>query len=84
MIRVNGSKPGTIRTVSLILSLGFAVTGCADLGESNPSPKPDSGSGVSAEASPTPGKKAQKVRPGSQTPGDADYGDKPATRGRGR
>jgi hypothetical protein len=93
MSRQNGSNTGAIRTSTLTLFLGFAVAGCSDQGESKPSPAPGSVGGTSTAGSPDSGetktspataKNTAKVRPGTQNPGEANYGDKPGGRGQGR
>jgi len=91
MIRLVVAKRGTIRTSTWTLSLGLAVAGCSDPGGSSPSPQPDSVGGTSTGSAPdtgkaplVPGKRAAKVKPGSQIPGETNYSDKPGDRSRGR
>jgi hypothetical protein len=91
MTQQNGSKSSAIRTVMVTLFLGLAVAGCADQGESKPPPGPGSVGGTSTaappdsdKASPGAGKSTARVRPGSQIPGEANYGDKPGARSQGR
>jgi hypothetical protein len=89
MIRLNASKRGAIGRAAVTLFLGCALGGCGGQGE--PSPRSDAAGGTSpaaasdaGKAPAAPGQKTARVKPGSQTPGDANYSDKPNARARGR
>ena len=86
MTQPPAAKSNAMCKVAAIFFFTLAVSGCS--GESKTDP-PGKAASASESVTPAPSlsdkdKKTAKSRPLSQTPGDANYEDKPGTRGRGR